>query len=146
MDFRLVIDKEKKEEIVATVHDRSDLTDQIEMLVMQYTGTDRISGWTEDDMKMLSFSEIECITIEDGKTYAVDVTGTRYRLKLRLYELEKMLPSCFIRINKSALANENRIERFATGFGGAVDVVLKCGSREYVSRRCFAEIKRRFSK
>lgn len=144
MDFRLIIDGEKCEEAVATVHERSALTDQIEMLVMQYAGTDRIPAYTEDDMKMLTYSEIECITILDGKTYAVDTAGTKYRLKQRLYELEEMLPTCFIRINKSALANENRLERFAATFSGAVDAVFKSGYKEYVSRRCFAVIKRRF--
>ena len=144
MDFKLIIDQEKKEEVVATVHERSALTDQIEMLVMQYAGTDRIPAYTEDDMKMLTYSEIECITILDGKTYAVDTAGTKYRLKQRLYELEEMLPTCFIRINKSALANENRLERFAATFSGAVDAVFKSGYKEYVSRRCFAVIKRRF--
>lgn len=144
MEFRLIIDKEKKEEVVATVHERSTLTDQIEVLVMQYVGMDRIPAYTEDDMKMLSFSEIECITIIDGKTYAIDSHATKYRLKHRLYELEKMLPACFIRINKSALANENRLERFTATFSGAVDAVFKSGYKEYVSRRCFAVIKRRF--
>lgn len=144
MDFRLIVDQEKKEEVVATVHERSALTDQIEMLVMQHAGTDRIPAYTEDDIKMLSFSEIECIMILDGKTYAVDTVGTKYRLKQRLYELEEMLPACFIRINKSALANETRLERFAVTFSGAVDAVFRSGYREYVSRRCFAVIKRRY--
>ena len=144
MNFRLIIDKEKKEEVVATVHGRSALTDQIEKLIMEYVGTDRVPGYTEDDMKMIPFSEIECVVVVDGKTYAVDTGGTRFRLKLRLYELENMLPSCFIRINKSALANEKCIDRFSVGFGGAVDAVFQCGYREYVSRRCFAEIKRRY--
>ena len=144
MDFRLIIDKERPEEIVATVHERSALTDQIEMLIMHYAGTDRVAAYTEDDMKMLKYSEIECISIIDGKTWAIDCQGVRYRLKQRLYELENMLPAFFIRINKSSLANENRLERFAAGFGGAVDAVFKSGYKEYVSRRCFAAIKRRF--
>ena len=144
MKFKLIIDSEKDEEIVATVHERSPLTDQVERLVMQHTGTDRIAAYTEDDMKMLPFADIECITILDGKTYAIDTSNRRYRLKLRLYELEKILPSSFIRINKSTLANENRLERFTASFSGAVDALFKCGYTEYVSRRCFAEIKRRF--
>ena len=144
MKFKLIIDAEKDEEIIATVHERSPLTDQIERLVMQYTGTDRIAAYTEDDMKMLPFTDIECITILDGKTYAIDTNNRRYRLKLRLYELEEILPSSFIRINKSTLANETRLERFTASFSGAVDAVFKCGYTEYVSRRCFAEIKRRF--
>ena len=144
MKFKLIIDKTRDEEVVATVRERSALTDQIELLVMQHTGSDRIAAYTEDDLKMLLFSQIECITVLDGKTYAIDVHGTQFRLKQRLYELEAVLPSSFIRINKSAIANENRLERLSASFSGAVDAVFKCGYREYVSRRCFAEIKRRF--
>lgn len=144
MKFKLIIDADKDEEVIATVHERSPLTDQIERLVMQHTGTDRIAAYTEDDMKMLPFADIECITILDGKTYAIDTSNSRYRLKLRLYELEEILPPSFIRINKSALANETKLDRFTTSFSGAVDAVFKCGYTEYVSRRCFAEIKRRF--
>lgn len=146
MKFRLIIDAEMDEEVVASVHERSPLTDQIEQLVMQYAGTSRIAAYTEDEMRLLLFSDIECITVLEGKTYAIDSHNKRYRLKQRLYELEKLLPSSFIRINKSALANENRLAQFRTTFSGAVDAVFKCGYTEYVSRRCFAEIKRRFDK
>ena len=146
MKFKLIIDQTKTEEIVASVHERSELTDQIEALVLAHTGSDRIVGYTEDDTKMLPFSQIECITILDGKTWAIDTANKRYRLKQRLYELEELLPASFIRINKSALANEGSIERFSASFSGAVDAVFKCGYREYVSRRCFAEIKRRYDK
>lgn len=144
MKFTLIIDKTKDEEVVATVHERSPLTDRIEQLVLQHAGADRIAAYTEDDVKMLAFADIECITVLDGKTYAIDTHNRRYRLRQRLYELEALLPSCFIRINKSTLANENRLDRFAASFSGAVDAVFQCGYTEYVSRRCFAQIKRRF--
>ena len=144
MKFRLIIDKEKEEEVVATVRQRCPLTDEIEALLQKYAGTDRIPGYTEDDIKMLSVSEIECITVLEGKTYAIDSKNRRYRVKQRLYELEATLPAFFIRINKSALANQNALDRFAVTYAGSVDAVFKCGYREYVSRRCFAQIKRRF--
>lgn len=144
MNFKLIIDKEQDEEVVATVHSRSGLTDRIEALVAEYTGTDQIPAYTEDEMKMLAFSDIECITVLEGKTYAIDTLNRQYRLKLRLYELEALLPASFIRINKSAIANESRLARFAVTYSGAVDAVFKCGYKEYVSRRCFAKIKRRF--
>ena len=144
MKFKMIIDKSKEEQIVATVHAPSELTEKIRQLVMEHTGTDRIAAYWEDDIKMLPFSQIACITVCDGKTYAIDVKGTQYRLKQRLYELESILPSSFIRINKSAIANEQQIERFAATFSGAVDAVFRGGYREYVSRRCFAQIKRRY--
>ena len=144
MKFKLIIDKEKDEEVVATVHERTAMTDEIEALILKYAGADRIPAYTENDVKMLAFSDMECITVLDGKTYAIDSKNQRYRLKQRLYELEALLPSSFIRINKSSLANENRLDRFAVTYAGSVDAVFKCGYREYVSRRCFAQIKRRF--
>ena len=144
MKFTLIIDKEKDEEVVVTVHERTALADEIEALVLKYAGADRIPAFAEDDIKMLPFSDIECVTVLDGKTYAIDCQNRRYRLKQRLYELEQLLPSSFIRINKSTLANENRLDRFAVTYSGGVDAVFKCGYAEYVSRRCFAQIKRRF--
>lgn len=142
MKFRLIIDKDKDEEIVITARERSPLIDEIEALISKHL--DRIPGYTEDDIKMLAISDIECVTVLDGKTYAIDSNNQRYRLKGRLYELESALPASFIRINKSALANEQALDRFAVAYTGAVDAVFKCGYREYVSRRCFAQIKRRF--
>ena len=144
MKFKLILDKEKEEEVVITAHQRTPLIDEIEALIAKQTN--RIPGYTEDDIKMLSVADIACITVLDGKTYAVDVHNQQYRLKQRLYELESTLPSSFIRINKSALANETHLDRFAVTYSGAVDAIFKCGYREYVSRRCFAQIKRRLEK
>ena len=141
MKLKLIIDSEKEEEIVATVHSRTPLIDEIESLISKHT--DRIPGYTEDHIKMLPVSAIECVTVIDGKTYAIDAQNCRYRLKQRLYELEGMLPPSFIRINKSTLANEQALDRFSVTYAGSVDAVFKCGYKEYVSRRCFAQIKRR---
>ena len=144
MKYRLIIDKNAEEEIVATVHAPSALTQKIENLVCQFSGTDSLIGYREDSMRKLAFSEIECITVLDRKVMAIDTKGHHYRIQDRLRDLESVLPSYFIRINKSTLANEHRIERFDAAFSGGVDAVFRCGYREYVSRRCFAEIKRRY--
>ena len=144
MKFSLIIDKNGPEEIIARVHGPSALTEQIEALVLSYNQTDRIAAFREDELRILKFSQIECITVLDGKTTAIDDTGTHYRLKQRLYELEPILPASFIRINKSSFANETRRKEFTATFSGGVDAVFQCGYREYVSRRCFAQIKRRY--
>lgn len=145
MEFKLIVDPNQPEEVTAAVHARSELTDRIEALVLRYSGADRLTVYAQDEVRQLPFSQIECLTVIDGKTWAIDGTGTKYRVKLRLYELEAVVPACFIRINRSTLANEKRLERFVASFSGAVDAVFRCGWREYVSRRCFAQIKRRFS-
>ena len=144
MKYKLIIDKDAEEEIIAVVHAPSSLTQQIENLVCSYSGADCIMGYRENEMRKLSFGEIECITILDRKVIAIDTGGNRFSLRNRLRDLEDILPSYFIRINKSTLANEHRIARFDAVFSGGVDAVFQCGYREYVSRRCFAEIRRRY--
>ena len=144
MKYKLIIDKDAEEEVTAVVHAPSSLTEQIENLICSFSGADSIMGYREDEIRKLQFDEIECITILDRKVIAIDKSGTRFSLKARLRDLEEILPSYFIRINKSAIANEHRIARFHAVFSGGVDAVFQCGYREYVSRRCFAEIKRRY--
>ena len=144
MKYKLIIDKDAEEEIIAIVNAPSSLTGQIEDLVRNYSGADCIMGYRDDEMRKLTFGEIECITVLDRKVIAIDASGDRYTLKERLRELENILPSYFIRINKSAIANEHSIKRFDAAFSGGIDAVFACGYREYVSRRCFSEIRRRY--
>ena len=146
MKYKLIIDKNVEEEIIAIVHAPSSLTQQIEDLVCSYSGDDSIMGFRDDEVRKLKFQEIECITILDRKVIAIDTDGSHFSLKGRLRDLEEVLPSYFIRINKSTLATEHRILRFDAAFSGGVDAVFQCGYREYVSRRCFAEIKRRYER
>ena len=142
MKFTLLIQKNQEEEIQALVHEESEFTEKLQNMVMQYNGTDKLPAYGEDETRMLSFSQIECVFSQEGKTWAIDRNGSRYRLKYRLYELEQLLPPNFIRINKSAIANRSQIEKLATSFNGSVDAVFKCGYEDYISRRCLTEIKR----
>ena len=144
MRYKLIIDKNAEEEITVIAHAPSFLTKQIEDLVCSYSGEDFVMGSREDELRRLPYAEIECITVLDRKVIAIDGAGSRYRIQDRLRDLEAVLPSYFIRINKSTLANEHRIARFDAVFSGGVDAVFLCGYREYVSRRCFAEIRRRY--
>jgi DNA-binding LytR/AlgR family response regulator len=144
MKFRLIIDQNCEEEVVATVRQRSAITDRIEQLIREESGSSHITAYTEDELVVLSFDQIECITVENSKTCAIDSEGKHYRLKQRLYELEAILPAYFIRINKSALANEKRLDRFVATYSGGVNARFLSGYEEYVSRRCFAVIRRRF--
>lgn len=143
MKFRLIIDTEAEESVVVTAKEASELTERIRQLVQGGAATDRIAVYADEEIRLLAFAEIACITVLDGKTYVIDIKNRRFWLKQRLYEIEQLLPPWFIRINKSAIANERQLERFSVSFSGAVDAVFRCGYKEYVSRRCFAQIKRR---
>ncbi|MBQ2730900.1 MAG: LytTR family transcriptional regulator [Clostridia bacterium] len=144
MKYKLIIDKEGEEEVVVRSHAPSALTQRIEDLVRSHSGEDCLVGYRDGEMRKLYFDKIECITVIERRVTAVDREGEHYHLRDSLRDLETRLPSYFIRINMSALANERHIFRFVPAFGGGVDAVFSCGFREYVSRRCFSRIRRRY--
>lgn len=144
MIFKLQLDRNHVEEIVATVHQRTALIDEIERLVTQDNLSEQIPGYEEDEIVMLDLKQIDCFFVEDERTYAHCQDGKQYLIRRRLYELEKNLPGYYERISKSAIANWSRISRFRVQLSGAVDAVFKSGYTECISRRCFAELKRRY--
>lgn len=144
MIFKLQLDRNHVEEIVATVHQRTALIDEIERLVTQDNLSEQIPGYEEDKIVMLDLKQIDCFFVEDERTYAHCQDGKQYLIRRRLYELEKNLPGYYERISKSAIANWPRISRFRVQLSGAVDAVFKSGYTECISRRCFAEFKRRY--
>ena len=101
MKFKLIIDKECEEEIVAKVHSASELTKKIEDLVLSYHGEDGIVVHGDYELVTLKFSDIECMTIIDRKLFVIDKAANKYRLSGSLSDIEAVLPTYFIRINKS---------------------------------------------
>ena len=146
MKFELHINPDLEEAVYADVHSRSDFIEQLEQFVMAYNGADSITAYADGEMKVIGFNEVECVTVLDGKTLVIDTHGRQYKIRYKLYEAAKLLPSYFIKINKSTLANKKQIECFQAAFSGSVNVVFKSGYTDYVSRRCFAEIKKELRK
>ena len=58
MKYKLIIDKNVEEEIIAIVHSPSSLTEQIENLVCSYSGADSIMGYRDKEKRKLPFQEI----------------------------------------------------------------------------------------
>lgn len=145
MKFQLIIDEESEELITARVKKANELTDRIENMVKEYVGENKIVGFTEDETIILELKEIECVTVIDNKVWAITEKG-KFLIKNRLYEVEKILPSSFIKINKSSVANIYKIKKFISTYSGAVNVEFKSGYTDYVSRRCLPQVKRRLIK
>ena len=144
MKFQLTISPDGEESVHVTVKRKNDLATEIEKLCLSYNGLNKVPVYADDEVQLMDFDNITCLTVQDNKTYVIDLQNQKHLVKMRLYEIEQMLPSYFVRINKSAIANERQIAKFKASFSGAVDVISKCGYVDYVSRRCFSEIKRRY--
>ncbi|MBQ2295862.1 MAG: LytTR family transcriptional regulator [Clostridia bacterium] len=146
MKFKLIIDKNAEECITAVCHERTPIIDQIESIIQKESNNNGIVGYADDEFKTIEFESIEVIYVEGGKTFAVLDDKRTYRVKLRLYEVESLLPPNFKKLSKSVIGNMKKIDRFSSTITGAVDAVFKCGRKEFVSRRCLAEIKRGLKK
>lgn len=146
MKFELHINPDTDEAVRADVHKRSDFTEKLEQLVMTYNGADSITAYADGEIKVIRFQELECVTVIGAKSFVIDTQGRQYRIRYKLYEAAQLLPASFIKINKSTIANKKRIERFTAALSGSVNVVFKSGYTDYVSRRCFAEIKKELKK
>lgn len=144
MKFQFIVDKHR-EEVVVYAPERTPLVEELERLA---TKRPMLTAYSpeKDTLLELDCTQIECITVLDGKTCLIDAKGKHSLSKRKLYELEALLPDSFYRINKSTIANGHAIVRFEATFSGGVNAVFRCGYKDYVSRRCFSQIKRRLDK
>lgn len=140
MKFRLIIDKNREEEVIVYSHNKTKLTDEIEKLVEN--DSTELVGYIEREVYKLSLSEIYCFVAEDNNVYAITAEN-RFRVKMRLYQLEEMLDTSFIKINQSCIVNVRKILKFDASLAGALRVTLKNGYSDYVSRRNVKNVKER---
>lgn len=140
MKFRLIIDKNRDEEVMVYAHAKTSLTEAIELLVSE--SNFELIGYTDKEAVRLNSNEICRFAVENNKVFA-ETLKEKYKLKLRLWQLEENLPSGFVKINQSCLANISMIERFDASVSGSLLVKFKNGATDYVSRRQLKTVKER---
>ena len=141
MKCTLIITDEHQEEVVIYARERTKLTDDIEALVIG--SVPELIGYKENQTVKLSSDSVCCFTVEDNKVYAL-TDSEKLQIKLRLYQLEEILPDTFVKINQSCIANIRKIERFDTSISGTLLIKFKNGYKDYVSRRQMKAVKERF--
>ena len=140
MKCTTIIDKNREEEIILYVRERSELSDKIERLATE--SSTELFGYSGKSILKLDPREVFCFTIEDGKVFAV-LKDKKARMSQRLYEIEKSFASDFLKINQSCLINIKEIEKFDVSIGGALRVTLKNGYSDYIARRQLKSVKER---
>ena len=77
----------------------------------------------------------------DDKVFAYTQEDA-FETKLKLYELENILPSKnFFRANKAVIVNVNKIKILSPAFGGRFEALLKNGYRVIISRNYVPKLK-----
>lgn len=120
------------------------ITDDVSSIVKKLSEADSqiISGYKEEKIEILEQTDLIRIYANAGRVLAVTNKG-EYVLRLRLYELEKRLPSNqFIRISNSEIINLKNVNNFDLSFSGTICVKLSNGITTYVSRRYVPKLKK----
>lgn len=78
--------------------------------------------------------DISLVRTEGREIVCYDKLKKRYILDKPLYELENLLDRYFVRISKSAIVNINQINHVEASFNGTMELVMKNGVTDYISR------------
>ena len=140
MECEIIINPYCDEKVVIYAKEESNRLNELKSRIERSSA--EILGYNGSEIKKLDILEIQYITITSGKVFAV-CAKEKYLLRERLYSLEEKLPSYFVRINQSCLANIKKTERFDTSISGTLKIRFKNGDTDYVSRRQLKAVKER---
>ena len=140
MKFSLILGEEYEGEVVIYAKEENATVSAIRAICEKEEKN--IVGYSDGGIYTLSPYEIDCFVSEKDQLFAYTAVG-KLRIKSRLSKIEEELPSCFLRINQSCIANINMIERFDASFSETLGVIFKNGYRDYVSRRNLKKVKER---
>lgn len=98
------------------------------------------SVFVQKDYNMVEvfYDDIICFFSDDKNNYCKTIDNT-YKLKLRLYEIEKMSID-FMRISKKCIINIQHIKNFDVSKTGKIVINLDDGSSQYVSKRRIRDV------
>lgn len=89
----------------------------------------------------INIEDIYIVRTEEGKTIIHGAADSYIHTK-RLYEVEALLGSDFIRISKGSIVNIRKIQHFEPLSSGMMKVQMLNGAHDYVSRKFLREVKR----
>ncbi|MBQ4348202.1 MAG: LytTR family transcriptional regulator [Clostridia bacterium] len=141
MELKIVIDKNRAEEVLVFAHERSELVKSIESLVERCEKN--FVAYGDGCVRKISADEVYCFVSCGGKVYAL-TENEKLLLKERLYQIEEKLGNNFVKINQSCIGNINSIKSFDVSVSGTLKVIFKNGYTDYVSRRQIKNVKERF--
>ncbi len=142
MQFEVKIDSSYNEPKIIIL--TASMTEDVNMILNRLSNHEPqvISGSKDGKIEVIDQGDLIRIYTSAGKVFAVTHKG-EYTLRLRLYEMEKRLPSHqFVRISNSEIINLKKVHNFDMSFTGTICVKLSNGTVTYVSRRYVSKIKK----
>lgn len=114
-----------------------ELTDEIQqvLLSIEQPKEKLFTVKQEDRLFIIDVKDIQMVRTEGGQVYVYNDAAQKFASAKRLYEVERLLGRDFIRISKGAIVNLMKIDHVDTNIFGSLDVIMKNGCVEGISRR-----------
>lgn len=106
----------------------------ISMLEKENINSLTLTGTKDKKTYFIKPEEISLVRTEGREIVCYDKRKNRYILDKPLYELENILNVHFVRISKSAIVNIKEINHVEASFNGTMELVMKNGVTDYISR------------
>ena len=144
MKIRIEICDEGEEELILRAHSRDERISRIEdALESIVKGSREITLYSGGSEFYIPVSDILFFETSEGKVYAHTKDKT-FTAPHKLFELENILPSAFVRISKSAIANVRSISSITRELvGNGVITFSGCAKRTYFSRSYYKVLRDR---
>ncbi len=110
------------------------IADLISMLEKEDTNSPALAAAKEGKTYFIKPEDLTLARTEGREIVCYDKRKNRYVLDKPLYELENMLDIHFVRISKSTIVNIRHIDHVKAGFNGTMELAMKNGVIDYISR------------
>ena len=100
----------------------------------------KLKVYLNGDIHLIAPSDVYYFEYVDQKVFAYGKTKV-YESKSKLYELEELAKTDFIRVSKSCILNLNKIGSLAPSLGGRFEARLKNGEKVIISRQYVNSLK-----
>lgn len=106
----------------------------ISMLEKEETDSLTLIGTKDRKTYFLKAEDISLARTEGREIVCYDKLKNRYILDKPLYELERILDIHFVRVSKSTIVNIRQINHVEASLNGTMELVMKNGITDYISR------------
>ena len=106
----------------------------ISMLEKEETDSWTLIGTKARKTYFLKPEDISLARTEGREIVCYDKLKNRYILDKPLYELERILDIHFVRVSKSTIVNIRQINHVEASLNGTMELVMKNGITDYISR------------
>lgn len=137
------VDSEKEEYVELYVHECNDyINTLINYIESEQYKSIKLSCYK--DGKIYKINSNDIYFIETRKNLLlIHIRDDIYEYKNRLYELEKILPSQFVRISKSTILNLEKVSIYNPLLNGLMEAKLINDEITYISRKYLKEVRDR---